>query len=179
MKRGGGFDVVVAGGANYDYLARGPALPSPGDTVQGDLIHDAPGGKGANQAVGAARLGARVAFVARLGQDERGDRVLAALQPEKIGAAHVIRDAGAPTGVALVQVDDSGEKQILAVGGANCRLTPADVRAASETIAHAKVLLLQLEVPLEAVHEAARMAHRAGVKVILDPAPAVPLSDEL
>jgi ribokinase len=173
------FDVVVVGGANYDYLARGPKLPSPGDTVRGDLIHDAPGGKGANQAVGAARLGARVAFVGRVGCDERGERILAALQREKIDTTHVIRDSNAPTGVALVQVNAAGEKQILAIGGANGRLSPADVRAASVPIAGAKVLLVQLEVPLETTHEAVRIAHAAGVKIVLDPAPAIPLPDEL
>jgi ribokinase len=147
--------------------------------VQGDLINDAPGGKGANQAVAAARLGAHVAFVGRIGQDERGDRVLAAFQREQVDTKHVIRDATAPTGVALVQVDESGEKQILAVGGANSGLTNDDVRAAAKLITKAKVLLLQLEVPLEAVRTAARLAHAAGVKVVLDPAPPLRLPDDL
>src|SRR5436190_18443346 len=97
--------IVVLGGANYDYLARAPKLPSPGDTVQGDLFEHAPGGKGANQAVAAARLGARVAFIGRIGQDENGERVLAALHREQVDTMHIIRDPNAPTGVALAQVD--------------------------------------------------------------------------
>src|SRR4051812_4699957 len=121
MPQENGVRIVVVGGANYDYLARGKQLPSPGDTVQGDLLDDAPGGKGANQAIAAARLGARVTFVGRIGEDERGDRVLTAFHREKIETSHIVRDATAPTGVALVQVDESGEKQILAVPGANQR----------------------------------------------------------
>jgi ribokinase len=172
-------DIVVLGGANYDYLARGRKLPAPGATEQGDLIDDAPGGKGANQAIGAARLGARVAFIGRVGRDDRGDRVLASFQRERVDTTHVIRDSEAPTGVALVQVDGTGQKQILAVPGANSKVTAADVRGASEVIRHAKVLLLQLEVPLEAVCLAATLAREAGAKVLLDPAPPIPLPDEL
>jgi ribokinase len=172
-------DIVVVGGANYDYLARGAELPSPGDTVQGDLIDDAPGGKGANQAVAAARLGARVAFVGRIGEDERGGRVLAAFQREQVDTTHIVRDPTAPTGVALVQVDRAGEKQILAVPGANARLTSGDVRAAAATITAAKLLLVQLEVPLDAVRTAVQLARAAGVKVLLDPAPPIPLPDDL
>ena len=171
--------IVVVGGANYDYLARGPKLPAPGDTVEGDLVDDAPGGKGANQAVAAARLGARVTFVGRIGQDERGDRVLAAFHRDQVDTTRVIRDPTAPTGVALVQVDGSGQKQILAVGGANRRLTPDDVQAAAQVIAAADLLLIQLEVPLDAVRTAVQLAHKAKVKVLLDPAPPIPLPDEL
>lgn len=179
MPREDAFDVVVVGGANYDYLARGPELPKAGVTAKGDFIHDGAGGKGANQAVGAARLGARAAFVGRIGRDDRGTRILAAFQREKIDTTRVICDGDAPTGVALVQVNAAGEKQILAVHGANERLTPADVRAAGALIAGARVLLLQLEIPLESTLEAARIAHEAGVKIVLDPAPAIPLPDEL
>ncbi len=173
------FDVVVLGGANYDYSGFGPELPGPGDTLRGEGIDDAPGGKGANQAVAAARLGARVAFIGRVGRDERGDRILAALQREGIDVSQVQRDAKAPTGVALIHVNGHGEKQILAIDGANKKVSPRDVRAAKAVIQGAKVLMLQLEVPLAATMEAARLAHRAGVKVALDPAPAIPLPESL
>src|SRR5204862_244294 len=121
-----------------------------GDTLRGDKIDDAPGGKGANQAVAAARLGARVAFVGRVGRDERGDRILAALKRERIDVSQVTRDATAPTGVALIHVNGRGEKQILAIGGANGKVSPREVRAARRLIESAKVLMLQLEVPLAA-----------------------------
>jgi len=173
------FDIVVLGGANYDYSGFGAELPGPGDTLTGEGIDDAPGGKGANQAVAAARLGARVAFIGRVGRDDRGDRILAALQREGIDVSHVIRDPKAPTGVALIHVNGHGEKQILAIGGANQKVSVRDVRAAAEMITLAKLLMLQLEVPLSATTEAARIAHRAGVKVMLDPAPAVPLPAKL
>lgn len=173
------FDVVVVGGANYDYSAFSDQLPGPGDTLEGGKIDDAPGGKGANQAVAAARLGARVAFVGRVGKDDRGDRIFAALQREGIDTTHLRRDPKAPTGVALIHVNAQGEKQILAVGGANRHVSTKDIRAASGVIRSAKVLMLQLEVPLAATVEAARLAHRAGVKVVLDPAPAIPLPDQL
>jgi len=170
---------VVIGGANYDYLALGAKLPAPGATEQGDLIDDAPGGKGANQAIAAARLGARVAFVGRIGADGRGDRVLSAFHRERVDTTYLSRDAEAPTGVALVHVGDSGQKQILAVPGANSRLTPQDVHAARQLIASAKILLLQLEVPLNSVLAAAQIGRDAGIRILLDPAPAVPLPNEL
>jgi ribokinase len=165
--------IVVVGGANYDYLAKAPKLPKPGETVQGDLVDDAPGGKGANQAVAAARLGASVAFIGRVGRDDRADRLLAAFAREQIDVSHLIQDRDAPTGVALVQVDRSGEKQILAVPGANSRMRIEDLRPCGSVITHARVLMLQLELPLEVVCAAAQLAHDAGVTVVLDPAPPV------
>src|SRR3954470_21043833 len=98
------FDVVVVGKANVDYLVRGPRLPKPGHSVNGDYFQEAPGGKGANQAVGAARLGARVAFIGRIGSDTRGDAVLSGLTREGVDVRHVTRDPAEPTGVALCQV---------------------------------------------------------------------------
>jgi ribokinase len=170
---------VVVGGANFDYLARGPALPRPGETVQGERLLEGPGGKGANQAVAAARLGARVALVARVGADDRGRALLDHLRDDRVDTAHVRSDPAAGTGVALVQVDRRGQKQIMAVPGANLGLTVADVRAAAGTIEAARVLLVQLEIPLECVAEAIRIARRAGARVVLDPAPPTALPDEL
>ena len=172
--------IVVVGGANYDYLAKAETLPAAGQTVQGNLIDDAPGGKGANQAVAAARLGAQVTFIGRVGQDDRGDRVLAAFAREKIDARDVVRDDEAPTGVALVHVDRAGQKQILAVGGANCRMTPNDVHRVAAVIRGAGLLMLQLELPFEVVVAAAQIAQEGDVLVMLDPAPPMQkMPDEL
>jgi ribokinase len=173
------YDVVVVGKANMDYLTRGPRLPVPGQSVNGDAFQEAPGGKGANQAVGAARLGARVALVARIGQDARGDAILSALRVEGIDLRHVSRDPVEHSGVALCQVGASGEKQILSAAGANARLTAACVRDAAAALSSAKVVLCQLGVPLEAVAEAVRIGRAAGARIVLDPGPPAPLPDEL
>src|SRR5256885_11561613 len=130
----GAFDVVVVGKANVDYLVRGPRLPLPGQSVNGDVFQRAPGGKGANQAVAAARLGARVALVSRIGNDARGDSVVEALLTEGVAVDHLVRDPSAPTGVALCQVGGDGEKQILSAAGANGRLSVDDARAARDAL---------------------------------------------
>ncbi|MFL5620644.1 MAG: ribokinase [Gemmatimonadaceae bacterium] len=179
MANARGGDVVVVGGANWDFLVRGPSLPTPGGTVRGDEFQEAPGGKGANQAVAAARLGARVAFVGCVGADAYGERIIDRLQTEGIDTQHVTRDATAASGIAVIQVGGDGEKQILTAPGANTRLSVADVEAARSAIERAAVLLLQLEVSLDVVEASARIAHDAGVRVVLDPAPAVPLPDSL
>jgi ribokinase len=172
-------DVLVVGGANTDYLVRGTALPRPGETVAGERFLEAAGGKGANQAVAAARLGARVAFVARVGADDRGRALVEALRAEGVDTSHVVFDDDAETGVAVIMVDARGEKQIMTAPGANSRLSPEDVHAAAGTIANAKVVLVQLEVPLPAVDVAVRLGRAAGAKVVLDPAPPQLLAEEL
>jgi ribokinase len=173
------FEVVVLGGANMDYLARGPVLPAPGDTVQGHEFTRAPGGKGANQAVAAARLGARVAFVARVGRDIEGDAILEQLEREGIDTRYVSRDDVRRTGVALIHVRADGEKQILAVPGANDGVGGDDVRNAASLLGGAKVLLMQLELPAEPVMLAAKLGKAAGATIVLDPAPPRELPDEL
>jgi ribokinase len=169
----------VVGGANMDYLARGPKLPTPGDTVRGSEFEEAPGGKGANQAVAASRLGARVALIARVGADSRGDAIVERLQSEKVDVRFVLRDDDVPTGVAVIQVDERGEKQILTAPGANLRLSTDDVLGGAVAIRAARVVLAQLETPLETVIAAAHLGREAGARVILDPAPPTPLPDEL
>ena len=173
------YDIVVVGKANVDFLVRGPRLPQPGQSVNGEQFQVAPGGKGANQAVGAARLGARVALIARVGNDLRGDSVVEALLAEGVEIEHVVRDSSAFTGVALCQVGGNGEKQILSAAGANARLSADDVRAAVDALRSARVVLLQLGVPLPAVTEAIRIGRSAGARVVLDPGPPAPLPDEL
>ena len=179
MARNMQWDVVVVGSINTDFLVRGPKLPAPGETAQGDEFHEGPGGKGANQAVAAARLGARTALVARLGRDRRGDELANRLAAEGVDVRHVERDAEAPTGAAVILVDRRGEKAIFVAPGANGRMSAADVDAAAGMIQAARVVLCQLEIPLEAVLAACRIARIAGVKTVLDPAPARPLPDEL
>ena len=171
--------IVVVGSSNTDLVVRAPALPGPGETVLGSAFLVAPGGKGANQAVAAARLGARVTLVARLGADEFGDRALAALGREGIDTTFIARDAAAASGVALIVVSESGENAIAVAPGANMRLTAADVDRAAPAIRDADALLLQLETPLPTVRHAATLAMKAGVPVILNPAPAAPLAGEL
>jgi len=174
-----GWDVVVIGGANTDYLVRGGVLPQLGQTVEGHTFDQAPGGKGANQAVAAARLGARVSFLARLGADQRADELIARLSAENVDVSAVVRDAEAATGAALIMVNDAGQKQIFTAPGANRRFSVTDVQAAAHTIQRAKVVLSQLEVPIDAVEEAFRLGRAAGAKIVLDTAPPQPLPDDL
>jgi len=172
--------IVVIGGANTDFLIRAARLPQPGETITGEEFdHAVAGGKGANQAVAAARLGARVTFVGRVGADERGRALLRQLKGEGIDVRHVVKDRRAPTGVAMISVDATGEKQILVAPGANARLTAADIRRAAPVITRAAMVILQFEVPMKANLAAARIAHRAGVPILLDPAPAANPPKEL
>lgn len=160
-------------------IVRVAQLPRVGETVLGHQFLMAAGGKGANQAVAAARAGAHVSFVARVGRDCCGDQAVAAYARTGIDVTHVTLDRRRPSGVALIFVARNGANYIGVVGGANGALSPADVRAASSAIANAKVLLVQLETPLETVQAAVRLAKTHGVRVILNPAPARPVSDSL
>lgn len=179
MSRKNSWDIVVLGGANMDYLVRGEELPEPGETVKGDVFQEAPGGKGANQAVAATRLGARVALVARVGKDRRGKEILNNLKEQGVDTKFVVRDGTSHTGVALVMVEEGGEKQIMTAPGVNRELSVDEVHRAARAIQSARVLLTQLEVPIEALRLAARLAHEAGVKIVLDPSPPKSLPDEL
>jgi ribokinase len=171
--------VVVVGSLNMDLVVRSARMPRPGETILGGEFHMVPGGKGANQAVAAARLGAQVSMVGRVGDDAFGSELLQNLSAGGIDHEHVLRDAGSATGVALIVVDDAGQNSIVVASGANMNLAPSDVDAAATTLAHADVLLLQLESPVETVTRAAHIAHEHGVTVILNPAPARPLPREL
>ncbi len=179
MSRPTGKSVVVVGSSNTDMILRVARVPRPGETLLGGEFSSAPGGKGANQAVAAARAGGRVSFVARLGRDSLGDAALAGFRKEGMGLSHVVRDRGQPSGVALIFVGADGENSIGVAGGANQRLSPADVAGARGLISRARVLLVQLETPLRTVEAAARIARAAGVAVILNPAPARPVPGAL
>jgi len=171
--------VTVVGSLNMDLVARSPRIPRPGETILGGEFRTAPGGKGANQAVAAARMGGQVSMVGRVGSDAFAQSLLDGLAADGIDHAYVMRDPEAATGVALIVVDDRGENSIVVASGANMRLSPADVDAAEAAIAAADVLLLQLEVPLEVVVRAAEVGRAHGATVILNPAPACPLPPEL
>lgn len=171
--------IVVVGSANTDLVVRVPRLPLPGETVSEGRFFRALGGKGANQAVAAARLGAAVTFVGCVGDDDLGQQAIEGLAAEGVDTGHMRREPAAPSGVALVMVDAAGENCISVAPGANASLTPSDVEAARDAIEGADALLLQLETPLESVEHAARTAHAAGVPVILNPAPARQLPESL
>ncbi|MFN2182802.1 MAG: ribokinase, partial [Anaerolineae bacterium] len=171
--------IAVAGSLNMDLVVRSPRIPRPGETIIGGEYRHVPGGKGANQAVAAARLGAQVAMVGRLGRDAFGDQLRNNLAAGGVDTSFVVQDAGIATGVALIVVDDAGQNSIVVAPGANMRLSPADIDAAAQAIAGADALLLQLESPLDAVIRAAEVAHDHGVTVILNPAPARPLPPHL
>lgn len=172
-------EIVVVGSSNTDMVVKLSSLPSPGETVLGGDFVVAAGGKGANQAVAAARLGASVGFVARIGRDMFGDQALENFRQEGIVTDHVFRDEELPSGVALIMVDELGENMIAVASGANSGLKQSDVEAAADIVASGSVLLLQLEVPLNVVGFAAVLGARAGATVILNPAPAQELDDEL
>lgn len=171
--------LVVLGSSNTDMIVRTRMLPRPGETVLGGEFITAAGGKGANQAVAARRAGGSVSFIARIGSDALGDQSLESWRSEGIDVTHVSRDAKAASGVALILVDEKGENSIAVAGGANQRLTPAHVRKTAKTIRHAHTLLMQLETPLPTIQAAAEIAVKAGVRVILNPAPAQALPAEL
>ncbi len=171
--------VVVVGSANVDFVVQTPHIPHPGETVLGSKFVMAMGGKGANQAVGAARLGANVAFVARVGQDVFGDQCLETYEKEGVSTEFISRDPDEATGVALIAVAADGENSITVASGANMRLTPQDVETASGEFQQADVLVMQLEIPTDVVSAAAHLARHNGVPIVLNPAPARDLPKEL
>jgi len=171
--------VVVVGSYNTDMTIKASRIPRSGETILGGKFAIGAGGKGANQAVAAARAGARVWLVARIGNDAFGAEALRCIQHERINIDYMRRDPEAPTGVACIVVDDAGENSIVVASGANACLQPEDISAAEEIIAHADVLLLQLESPLATVIAASRLAAKHGVTVVLNPAPAQLLTTNL
>jgi len=171
--------VCVVGSVNMDLVVKAARLPRVGETVSGGTFSMFPGGKGANQAVAAARLGAHVTMVGRVGQDAFGRRLVDGLRREGIDVSRVCADEHAATGVAFIGVDADGRNMIMVASGANLRVPPADADEAQDAIRAAQVLLLQLEIPMEATLRAAEIAKNNGVLVCCDPAPAAPLPDAL
>ncbi len=170
-RTGGQPNILVIGSVNADLVVQTVRLPRPGETVLGGEFRIAAGGKGANQAVAAARAGGRVTFIARVGRDRFGAEAVAGFATDGIETKYVRVSSKRPTGIALIVVDRRGENSIAVASGANLDLSVADTRRAAAEIRTAGILLLQLESPLETVSETARSAARAGVPVILNPAP--------
>jgi ribokinase len=171
--------VVVVGSLNMDLVVRVPRMPAPGETIFGSDFQTFPGGKGANQAVAAARLGAQVTMIGRVGADAFGERLLANLKTEDVDVTHVQSDQEAATGIAMITVDESGQNSIIVASGANMQLTPQDVATAWRSIEQVDVVVMPLEVSLPCIEQAARLAGASGARVVLNPAPAQHLSDDL
>jgi ribokinase len=169
-------DILVIGSLNADLVVRAPRFPLPGETISGDDLQIIPGGKGANQAVAAARQGASVAMLGRVGQDSFGPFLLESLRSNQVDVTHIRADDPA-TGTATIIVDGSGQNSIVLSAGANGKVSPADVDSASAL--HPKLTLFQLEIPIPTVLYAAQRARKNGSRVILNPAPAKPVPDEL
>jgi len=172
-------DVCVVGSFMMDLVAHAPRRPYSGETLIGTAFNTFLGGKGFNQAVAASRVGASTSFIGRLGRDDFGDQFLARLGAENINHENVVLDSDLGTGVGLPLVEPSGENSIVIVPRANTQLTVDDIEQARSSIQNAAVLLLQLEVPIQCVEYAAKIAADAGVKVVLNPAPFSAISESL
>lgn len=164
--------VLVVGSANMDLVVRCDTFPKPGQTILGRDFAMFPGGKGANQAVAASKLGAEVYFLGKMGNDVFRDRLRGSLEQDGVRLDYLLEDEETATGTALISVDATGQNEIIVASGSNMKLTPDDVKASGEVFSRVGVVLLQLEIPLETVREAAFLAKEAGCIVILNPAPA-------
>jgi ribokinase len=171
--------IVVVGSLNADLVVRVPRFPSPGETLTGTTFDRFPGGKGANQAYAAARMGGVVAMVGQVGADDLGRWLSSHLEQGGVDVTAIAAVGGETTGLALITIDDAGENQIVLVPGTNGTFTPARLGASGAELAGAALVLLQLEIPMETVVAAARAARAGGAVVVLDPAPAVSLPAEL
>lgn len=171
--------IVVVGSSNTDMIIKAPRIPQPGETILGGEFSTAAGGKGANQAVAAARAGGDVCFIARVGNDLLGANALDGFKKDGIDTSFVFTDEKTPSGVALIMVSEDGENSISVASGANENLSTGDIEKSKPSIEEADILLMQLESPIETIKAAAESAKSAGVKVILNPAPAQELSDDI
>ena len=171
-------NILVVGSSNTDMTVKTRTLPLPGETVLGGVFTMGAGGKGANQAVAARRLGGEVKFICKVGRDIFGDNAIAHYMEEGLDTDGILRSE-LPSGIALISVDEHAENCIVVASGANNDLTEADIEAVAGDIRNCGILLLQLEIPVPSVVKAARIAHEAGATVVLNPAPACPLPDEL
>lgn len=171
--------IVVVGSVNMDMVVRCDRFPRPGETVLGSAFNMFPGGKGANQAVAASKLGGDVYFLAKMGQDLFRTRLLESLSADGVNVDHVLLDPEEPTGVAMISVDGCGENEIVVASGSNMRLQAAEIEAERTLLKSASVLLLQLEIPVDTVRAAARLGREVGAMVVLNPAPAMQLSPDV
>jgi ribokinase len=171
--------ILVIGSSNTDMVVKAGHLPVPGETILGGTFIMTAGGKGANQAVAAARLGGNVVFIVKTGDDIFGKQAVQLFKEEGINTDYIITDTENPSGVALIMVDAKGENCISVASGANATLKPADLQKAEHLIKGASLILMQLEIPVETVEYVINIAAANNVTVVLNPAPACPLSDEL
>ena len=165
--------------SSADMVVKANRLPVPGETILGGSFYMNPGGKGANQAIAAARLGADVTFISKIGYDLFGLQALEIYKSERINTEFIFTDSKKPSGVALISVDSFGENCIIVASGANQSLSPEDIDKAKDKIREADTILMQLEIPLETVEYATALAYEYGKRVILNPAPASSLNNEL
>ncbi len=170
--------IVVVGSSNTDMIIKVDKIPAPGETVIGGEFSIAAGGKGANQAVAAARAGGEVNFIACVGEDMFGEQAIEGFVKDGVNVEYVVRIKDYASGVALIFVDQKGENSIAVASGANSQLRPIHIKQAKKVITSGDVLVMQLETPIETVNAAVKTATENGVKVILNPAPACPLEDE-
>jgi ribokinase len=169
--------IVIIGSANMDLVCRTPRIPAPGETILGESLITVPGGKGANQAVAAAKLAdldTDVYLVARVGDDDFGQRLMNGLVQHRVRTEHVTITEGASSGCAMILVDRKGENSIVVAAGANAKLNPIDIDRVKSLIAGAAAVVVQMEIPLETVRHAIELARELGVFTILDPAPVPP-----
>jgi ribokinase len=171
--------ITVIGSSNTDMVVKTERFPKPGETIIGGEFFMFPGGKGANQAVTAARLGGDVTFVAKVGNDVFGKQAMEGFKAENINTKYVFTDENAASGVALITVNSEGENEIVVASGANGQLNKANITTAKKAITDADIIILQLEVPIETVAYAIKQSLKANKRVILNPAPAQALPDEL
>ena len=171
--------IVVIGSANMDMIIRTSHIPRVGETILGEDFIQSLGGKGANQAIAAARLGADVTFIARLGNDHFGRVMLESYKQEGVDISHIIIDGEYPTGVALILIDSKGENVICVAPGANAKLSVDDIAASEDVIKSADYVLLQLEIPIVTVEYAIRLAAKYHVRVVLNPAPIAKISRDI
>jgi len=171
--------IVVIGSINTDMVVRSSTIPAPGQTLMGHSFRITGGGKGANQAVAAARLGADVSLIARIGSDAFGEMSIESFKKEKISTENIYTDSEAPSGVAIIVVDDKGENIIVVAPGANAILNEKDIQDAEDVIKKAGIILLQLEIPMRTVAEGIRLAKKHDRMVMLNPAPAASIPEEI
>ena len=171
--------IVVVGSLNMDLVVQVPEIPKPGETILGFNFGSFPGGKGANQAVAAARLGATVTMIGQVGDDSYGEILVGNLASEGVNTKHISIDRNSATGVAMITVDERGQNSIAVASGANFTLTAEQIQSAWEKIGEIDVLVMPLETPLETIYRAAKLAKDQNVRVVLNPAPARPLNPDL
>jgi ribokinase len=172
-------DIIIIGSLNMDLVVKTARMPGPGETLHGQEFHLIPGGKGANQAVATARLGGKVGMVGRVGADSFGEILRANLLADHVDASQIKTDPAAPTGVALIVVEERGENRIIVVGGANRNLSEQDIEQAGFMLRQARILVVQFEVPMGVVESVARLANQAYIPLIVNASPVYPIAAHL